>query len=408
MSATNQERTKISINTTMMSKISLGVSLLLLSLQALPQAYNRLHNRSIVVDTHNDIPTTAIKKGLSFDDDLKGKTHTDLNRIKQGGVDAQFFSIWCDGKEPRPYALANRQIDTVLAWTNRNPGTMQMATTSADLRQAVKQEKLAVLLGVEGGHMIENSLDKLKALYNRGARYMTLTWNNSTEWATSAADETSKGDALSFKGLTPFGKQVVVTMNALGMMIDLSHVGEQTFRDVMLSTTKPVLVSHSCVYALAPHSRNLKDEQILAIRDNGGVIQVNFFSGFLDPGFDKKVKAYMMRHQSEIDSLKGLNRDRDFIEDHLTAKYGDEENALRPPLSLLVDHMDYIAKKIGTDHVGLGSDFDGIPSLPLGLDDVSSFPLVTKMLRQRGYSKTDIKKILGGNILRVMQRNEAK
>ena len=372
------------------------------------QPYKKLHNRAILIDTHNDIPTTAIEKNLSFDQNLKGKTHSDLQRMKQGGVDAQLFSIWCDGNKQNPYALANREIDSVMAWTNRNPNDMMQAFTAADIKKAVKQNKLAVLFGVEGGHMIENDLNKLEALYKRGVRYMTLTWNNSTSWATSALTETTKGDSLKQKGLTDFGKQVVQKMNELGMLVDLSHVGEQTFWDAINTTTKPVLVSHSCVYTICPHRRNLKDEQIKAVGKNGGVIHLNFFSGFLDSAFEKRSDAFTTKHKTETDSLLKLNPEPYFMEVYLFEKYPEEVKALRPPLSLLLDHLDYIVNLVGVDHVGLGSDFDGVNSLPQQLDDVTTYPLITKALLERGYSKKDIRKILGENFIRLLKANTPK
>jgi membrane dipeptidase len=368
----------------------------------LGQPYKKLHFNAILIDTHNDIPTTAIDKGVSFDQNLKTKTHSDLQRMKEGGVDAQLFSIWCDGNKENPYAWANREIDTVLAWTNRNPNAMMQAFTAADIINVSKQKKLAVLFGVEGGHMIENDLNKLDALYKRGVRYMTLTWNNSTDWATSALDETTKADSLKHKGLTEFGKQVVKKMNELGMLVDLSHVGEQTFWDAMSVTTKPVLVSHSCVYTLCPHRRNLKDEQIKAVGKNGGVIHLNFYSGFLDSTFEKRSDAFTTKHKTEMDSLLKINPEPYFMQAYLFEKYPAEVKDMRPPLSMLIDHLDYIVKLIGVDHVGLGSDFDGVNSLPQQLDDVTNYPLITKALLERGYSKKDILKILGGNCLKIL------
>jgi membrane dipeptidase len=370
------------------------------------QSYEKIHFNAIVIDTHNDIPTTAIEKGVSFDADLKTKTHSDLQRMQQGGVDAQFFSIWCDGLKQNPYAWANREMDTVMAWVNRNPSKMMLATSVNDIKEAVKQKKLATLFGVEGGHMIENDLDKLEALYNRGVRYMTLTWNNSTPWATSALDETTKADSLKHKGLTDFGKQVVKKMNELGMLVDLSHVGEQTFWDAINTTTKPVLVSHSCVYTLCPHRRNLKDEQIKAVGKNGGVIHLNFYSGFVDSTFEKRSDAFTAKHKTEMDSLLKINPEPYFMQVYLFEKYPDEVKNMRPPLSMLIDHLDYIVKLIGVNHVGLGSDFDGVNSLPQQLDDVTAYPLITKALVERGYSKKDIRKILGGNFLRLLKANE--
>lgn len=378
------------------------------------QSYKRLHFKSILVDTHNDIPTTAIDKGVSFDQNLAGKTHSDLQRMKAGGVDVQLFSIWCDGLKENPYAWANREIDTVLAWTNRNPGEMMTAFTTKEIYTAVKEKKLAVLFGVEGGHMIENNLDNLNHFYKRGVRYMTLTWNNSTDWATSALTETSpqlppkEGAPGSVRkmGLTEFGKQVVKRMNELGMLVDLSHVGEQTFRDAIQTTTKPVLVSHSCVYTLCPHRRNLKDDQIKAIGTNGGVIHLNFYSGFLDSSFERRSEIFNNDHRTERELLLKANPEPYFADVTLFEKYHEEVKALRPPLSLLLDHLDYIVNLIGVDHVGLGSDFDGINSAPQQLDDVTAMPLITEELLKRGYSKKDIRKILGGNFLRLLKANE--
>lgn len=234
---------------------------------------------------------------------------------------------------------------------------------------------------------------------------MTLTWNNSTDWATSALDEATKADSLKHKGLTEFGKNVVRKMNELGMMVDLSHAGEQTFWDAIHVSTKPVLVSHSCVYAICPHRRNLKDDQIKAVGKNGGVIQINFFSGFIDSTFFKNSEAFIGRHKTESDSLLKLNPEPYFMEVYLFEKYPEEVKAFRPPLSAVIDHIDYIVKMIGADHVGIGSDFDGVNSLPLQLDDVTAYPLITKALLERGYSKKDIRKILGENILRVLKAN---
>lgn len=379
---------------------------LLLSLAGFAQSYKKIHTKAILIDTHNDIPSTAIEKGVSFDQSLKGITHSDLQRMKEGGVDAQFFSIWCDGNQPNPYAWANREMDTVMAWLQRNPAGMTRAFSTTAIQKAVKQKKLGVLFGVEGGHMIENDLQKLQALYNRGARYMTLTWNNSTDWATSALDETTRKDSLKQKGLNAFGKQVVQKMNELGMLVDLSHVGEQTFWDALAVTTKPVLVSHSCVYSLCPHLRNLKDDQIKAIGKNGGVIHLNFYSGFLDATFDQKSNDFLVRHRNEYDSMLRLNPEPYFAQVYLFNKYPQEVTDMRPPMSVLLDHLDYIVKLAGVDHVGLGSDFDGVNSLPRQLDDVTTYPLITKALLEKGYSKKDVLKILGGNLLRVLQANE--
>jgi membrane dipeptidase len=233
-----------------------------------------------------------------------------------------------------------------------------------------------------------------------------LTWNNSTSWATSAADETHKKDSLPHKGLTDFGKQVVKRMNELGMIVDISHVGEQTFWDAIYTTTKPVIASHSCVYNLCPVSRNLKDDQIKAIGKNGGVIHLNFYSGFIDSNYNKRKEAFLLSHKSEVDSLKSLKWANYEIEEWMAKKYPVDVETYRPDLSQLLDHLDYIVKMIGIDHVGIGSDFDGIESAPSPLDDVAALPLLTKALLERGYSKKHINKILGENFMRVFKANE--
>ena len=372
------------------------------------QSYKKFHFNSIVVDTHNDLLSKVVDDKVIIDSDLTGKTHSDLDRFKKGGVDVQIFSVWCAGLKVQPYAWANRQMDSLDAVAKRNLDKIIKVGNTAELLQAVKEKKLAAMFGVEGGHMIENNLDNLTNFYNRGVRYMTLTWNNSTDWATSALDETTKADSLKHKGLTDFGKQVVKRMNELGMMVDLSHVGEQTFWDAINITTKPVIVSHSCVYNLCPHRRNLKDDQILAVGKNGGVIHLNFYSGFLDSSFEKRTAVFNNAHKAERDSLLKKNSEPYFADVFLFEKYPEEVKALRPPLSVLIDHLNYIVKLIGVDHVGLGSDYDGVNSLPQQLDDVTAMPLITKELLKRGYSKKDIRKILGTNFLRIFEANQLK
>lgn len=378
---------------------------------AYSQDYKKIHNQNILVDTHNDILTKAISDGVSFDQNLKGRAHSDLKRMKEAGMDIQIFSVWCDGRKSNPYAYANRQIDTLYAWVARNPGEMMIVKTPKDLNKAVKQQKLGSMIGVEGGHMIETDLKKLNQLFERGARYLTLTWNNSTPWASSAMDENMpsnsplSGEPAKPKGLTPFGKEVVLKMNKLGMMVDLSHVGEQTFWDVMKTSSKPVIVSHSNCYQLCPVSRNLKDEQIRAIGKNGGVINLNFYSGFLSPNFAKQASDFNSKHQSERDSLLAINPEPYFANEFLHRKYPDEVQEMRPRLSVIVDHMDHIVKLIGVDHVGFGSDFDGINSSPQDLDDITGYPLITKEMLARGYSEKDIRKIMGGNFIRLLKAN---
>ena len=372
------------------------------------QNVQRLHKKAIVIDTHNDFISTGIEKNKSFDMELKGSTHSDLNRMKIGGIDIQIFSIFCDENYGigTAYAFANREIDTLYATVQRNPSKMMIVKTPEDLSTAVKLGKLGSMIGVEGGHMIEDKMEYLEALYNRGARYMTLTWNNSTSWASSAADERAKNNLGRPYGLTTFGKELVKKMNALGMIVDISHVGEQTFYDAIATSTKPVIASHSCTYTLCPVPRNMTDDQIIALGKNGGVIHLNFYSGFVDSSFKQKNDAFLKKHQAEKNELLKNNPSDFYANLVLHEKYKDEIDGVRPSLSLLIDHLDHIVKLIGVDHVGLGSDFDGINSSPRQLNDVTDMPLITAELLKRGYSKKDIYKILGGNFIRVFKANQ--
>ncbi|MEP6726714.1 MAG: dipeptidase [Bacteroidota bacterium] len=381
--------------------------ILILPLQQFAQSYKKIHRDAIVTDTHNDVISSVTMKGMNIETDLTGKTHSDIARFKKGGIDVQVFSIFCNETfhKDTAFRYANAEIDSLYAIVKRNPAAMAIVTNPAALAAAVKEKKLACMMGVEGGHMIEDRMDYLDTLFKKGARYMTLTWNNSTSWATSAADESKNNLPFGTKGLTSFGKEIVKHMNDLGMMVDLSHVGEQTFWDAINTTTKPVIVSHSCAWSLCPVPRNLKDEQIKAVGKNGGVIDVNFYSGFLDSNYMKRKEVFLTAHKTERDSLQQLKWVYYEIEDWLTKKYTGEANDLRPPLSLLIDHIDHIVQLIGADHVGLGSDFDGIESAPKELNDVSDMPLVTKALLERGYSKKDVEKILGGNFIRVFTAN---
>src|SRR6185312_16388076 len=374
------------------------------------QSYKKIHEDAIVCDTHNDIISACIEKGLVFDQDLTGKTHSDLNRMRKGGLDVQVFSIFCDGKQINPYQFANREIDTLYAWINRNPSKMMLVTNPEQLEEAVKERKLGSMIGVEGGHMIEDDLGKLDSLHQRGARYMTLTWNNNNSWATSAEYESGhqkNNTSNQKKGLSDFGKQVVKRMNELGMMVDLSHTGEQTFWDAIAVSTKPVLISHSDAYALSPVFRNLKDDQIKAVAKNGGVIDLNFYPAFLDSTVSGKEAAYFKRHKDEKKALMDSGK-KDFEADEIIAKkYPKEAEELQAPFHLLFDHLDYIVQLAGIDHVGLGGDFDGITFTPKVLTDVTKYPMITKELVKRGYTKEDIDKILGGNFIRVFKANQA-
>ena len=368
-------------------------------------AYKKVHEQALFIDTHNDILLQVMDKGYEFDDDLKEKTHSDLSRMKEGGLDVQFFSVWSDGSRKNPYAYANKQIDSLDAVINRNPDKIVKTANADEILQTVKQGKIAALIGLEGGHQIENSIPNLNTLYNRGVRYMTLTWNNSTDWATSVSDEKDNPDYKG-KGLSDFGKELVKEMNDIGMLVDVSHIGEQTFKDVINTTTKPIIASHSSVYNLCPHKRNLKDYQIKAIAKNNGVIMINFNSAFIDPTAEKKEAAFVKKHQMEMKPLIDSGMDPYYAEEAMYKKYFQEAYAIRAPFDLVIDHIEYVINLVGVDYVGIGSDFDGILQPPQQLADVTAYPLITKALLEKGYKQNDINKILGGNILRVLKANE--
>ena len=370
-------------------------------------SFKEIHNESILIDTHNDILMKALDKGVMFDQDLTGKTHSDLDRWKKGGLDVQIFSVFSDGGVKNPYSIANSQMDILDELVLRNSNKIIKVANVKEILKAVKEKKIAAMFGVEGGHMIEDDLLKLEALYKRGARYLSLTHNTAPSWATSAEDETTNPNLLQ-KGLTDFGIQVVKKMNELGMMIDISHSGDQTFWDVIKITNKPIIASHSSVYTLVANRRNLKDDQIKAIAKNGGVIMVNFHPGFIDDSFDGKERDFLEKYAIEVDSLIKSGMDQWNTVDYLYKKYATESEIMRPPLSKLIDHIEYIIKLVGVDYVGIGSDFDGINLTPLQLDDVTNYPIITKVLVEKGYSIEDLAKILGSNFLRVLEANELK
>ena len=265
------------------------------------------------------------------------------------------------------------------------------------------REKIAACIGIEGGTAIENDLTKLKIFYDRGARYLGLTWNDSPDWASSAKDEIS-ADYQGQHGLSAFGKDVIRMMNRLGMIIDVSHSGDKTFADVMALTTKPIIASHSGVDGICPHYRNLSDSQLKLLKKNGGVVFINFYPGYLQSGFDHKYQQVLDQSEMYLDSVKQTFSGNYIGYRQFRAGYlAKEVAAFRPPVDRIVDHMDYIINLIGDDHVGLGSDFDGISITPAGIDDVSDMPQVTRVMVERGYSEERIKKILGGNFMRVFE-----
>jgi membrane dipeptidase len=367
--------------------------------------YLKFHYDAIVADTHNDVLLRAMEG-----EDISVETrvgHSDLVRLKKGGVDIQVFAVWVDpiAFEKKPFKRAKDMIDTLYSIARRNSDKIAVVRNSSEIEKAIAEGKICAVIGVEGGHAIENSIEKLEELYKLGVRYLGLTWNNSTDWASSAFDETTNPDKVKVTGLSEFGKKVVEKMNELGMIVDVSHLGEKAFWDVVKVTKKPIIASHSSVYKLCPHYRNLKDEQIKAIAQTGGVVFVNFYAEYIDSTFNTKRKKLEEKYKAQFDSIRVLyEHDQNAYRRarrQLMQKIAEE---LRPPLDVLIDHIDYIAKLVGVDHVGIGSDFDGISITPLEMDDVTFLPNITKKLLERGYSTDDVKKILGGNFLRVFKQ----
>ena len=387
-------------------KIVLLIIFLVIFIQ---KTYNKdadaAHQQAFVADTHNDVLMRSMM-GRNILTELP-ESHSDLVKFKKGGVDLQVFSVWVSPSKIDPeeyYNYANAIITQLEYLCSRVPDQWAIPYNYQDIVYNDQHDILSCMIGVEGGHVIENDLSKLDALYDRGMRYLSLTWNNSTNWATSAKDETEKGDSLMFAGLTNFGQQVVRRCNDLGVMIDISHAGEQTFWDVLEISTKPIIASHSSVYTLCPHFRNLKDEQLLALEKNNGVVFVNFYPAYIDSTFSKKGKKIRQDFQPQLDSLAGI------YEPESNELWYAENALLEPSLSAaapdlddVIDHIDYIADLIGVDHVGLGADWDGVEVLPVGIENIAKLPSLTKKLIERGYSQRDIRKILGGNFKRVFK-----
>ena len=368
----------------------------------------RVYRDAFVVDTHNDMASRILEDG--YDPDVRHapgfgprEGHTDLPRLVESGITAQFMSAWvASSYAERPgasFERAMQQVATIRTWVDRHPDRLRFATTAAEVRRAKQEGKIAILIGVEGGHAIESSLDRLRDLHARGVRYLTLTWNNGLPWAGAAFGEGGTRTG----GLTPFGREVVREMNRLGMLVDLSHVSDSTFFDAIAVSTVPVIASHSSARALSSSPRNMSDEQLRAVARNGGVVNVNFFSRFLDDEYRARAEeverrlASMPRTPPGADSAAAAVR-TSALRDSLFA-------AIPPtPFGVLIDHIVHVARVAGIDHVGLGSDFDGVSALPHGMEDVTRLPRIAQALLDRGYSESDVQKILGGNMMRVMSR----
>jgi len=365
--------------------------------------YLDIHKSALVVDTHADVLLQVLRGS-----DISKRTdygQVDLVRLKEGGVDVQVFAVWPNpGKygNGEMYKQCNRMIDALEKITKNSPEKIEIIRNPTEIEKIVDSERIAAFIGIEGGTAIENDLNKLQHFYDRGVRYLGLTWNDSPDWATCAKDEVSpkyKGE----KGLTGFGKSVIKKMNEIGMIIDVSHSGEKTFYDVIETSTKPIIASHSCVYSLANHYRNLKDDQLKVLAKNGGAVFITFYPGYLDINFDRKYHRYQKSSKAYLDSVRQTKYKGNYLgyRKWRTEFYQQNTEDYRPTVSIIVDHMDYIIDLIGDDYVGIGSDFDGISITPKGIEDVSKMPNITQEMVKRGYSEERIRKILGGNFMRI-------
>jgi membrane dipeptidase len=367
----------------------------------------QLHASALVIDTHADTPQRFVDETWDFDSSLSGGM-LNLESARQGNLSAEFFAIW-----PEPTAWRGRfahrtleLIDGVLEQVRRHPDELALCTSPADILAARAAGKFGVLMGIEGGHAIESSLGLLRAFYTLGVRYMTLTWANSNEWADSSGD-LDDPTVPHHSGLTAFGHEVIAEMNRLGMMIDVSHVSDKTLADVLATTRAPILASHSCARALCDSSRNLTDDQLRVLAANGGVCMVNFYAAFVDENYRRAVLTIKAERSAAHDALAAEYADRREPIPYRLSNQIDREFAARltrPPFESLIDQFDHIIRIAGIDHVGIGSDFDGISALPEGIDSAADLPKITAALLARGYSAEDLYKVLGGNLMRVFAK----
>ena len=373
----------------------------------------QIQDSAIVVDTHADTPQRFLDENYDIaSTDPKDLGHISLEKAKAGNLGAEFFSIWVDpGTIPKEHFARHTLdlIDSVYEQAARHPDRMMMAFSVADIERAHREHKLAALMGIEGGHSIENDVHALRDFYRLGVRYMTLSWSNTNEFADSSGD-INDPKVEHHNGLTEGGKQIVLEMNRLGMLADISHVADKTFWDAIAVTKAPVIASHSSARALTNAPRNMTDDMLRAVGKNGGVVQVNFYSGFVDEDYRKAADAQAPQREAEVKALldraKAAGQAIPYLEvDRIEREWGNK--IPRPPMKSLIDHIDHVAKVAGIDHVGLGADWDGVAGqLPQGIDSVADLPKITQALLDRGYSAEDIKKILGGNLLRALSEAE--
>ncbi len=367
----------------------------------------KIHKKAIIIDGHNDIPSPMVDEDFDLATDSVGKYHadgdpfhTDLNRFKRSGITGEFFSIYVSGTNKTPMLRAMEMIDATYREAEKHSNQMSMCFTADEIRRAKKQGKTCALMGIEGGYAIENSLYALRNFYRMGIRYMTLTHNVTHDWAETHRDN-GKG-----KGLTVFGKEVVKEMNRLGMLVDISHVSDKTMNDVLDVSTAPIIASHSSARGVANHTRNVPDDVLKRVATNGGVIMINFYPAFLDENYNKAENERTEKLKSQIQALQEKYKDDKPAFNEAERKLLAENPIDVPSYARIVDHIDHIKKVAGIDFVGIGSDFDGVPLLPKGMNGMEDLVLVTYEMLRRGYTETEIRKVLGENFLRAFSKAE--
>ncbi len=370
----------------------------------------KIHRKAIVVDGHNDIPSPMVDEDFDLATNSVGKFHkdgdpfhTDLGRFKASGITGEFFSIYVSGTTLKSGGAMRRAMDLIDATyreAEKHPSQLTMCTTAAEIRKAKKQNKICALMGIEGGYAIENSLGALRNFYRLGIRYMTLTHNVTHDWADAHRDEPKNN------GLSDFGKEVVREMNRLGMFIDISHVSVKVMNDVLDVSTAPIIASHSSARAINDQTRNVPDEVLKRVAKNGGVIMINFYPSFLDARTNKEENERSARLKPQLDALKEQHKNDTQAYNEAERKLFAENPIYVTPYTRIVDHIDHIKTVAGIDYVGIGSDYDGVPFLPAGMNGAEDLALVTYEMLKRGYTETEIRKVLGENLLRAMSQME--
>lgn len=370
----------------------------------------RLHRSSIIIDGHNDIPSPMVDEDFDLSTNSVGKFHkdgdpfhTDLSRLKASGITGEFMSIYVSGSMLRTGGAMRRAMDLIDATyreAEKHPKQLMMCTTAAEIRKAKATGKTCTLMGIEGGYAIENSLYALRNFYRLGIRYMTLTHNVAHDWADAHRD-------IKHNGLTDFGREVVREMNRLGMFIDISHVSEKVMNDVLDITTSPIMASHSSARGINDHTRNVSDAVLKRVAKNGGVIMINFYPSFLDARTNKEENDRAARLKPQLDALRERFKDDQQVYNEAERKLFAENPIYIAPYTVIVDHIDHMKKVMGSvDNIGMGSDYDGVPFLPAGMNGMEDLVLVTYEMLRRGYTETEVKKVLGLNFLRAMAQME--